>query len=358
MRWGGDVPAELAKLTVRADATLLEALKVIDAGAESIAFVCDGDERVIGSLSDGDIRRALIGGASLDSCCIGTVMRQDFASATTAMGRAAVLDIMRARDIGQLPVLDAERRLIGLHTIGEIISGRPRENWALILAGGRGTRLAPFTESVPKPMLRVAGRPILERLVLHLMSHGIQRIFLSVSYLANIVEDHFGDGSRFGCSIEYLRESKPLGTGGPVGLLRPKPEHPVLVMNGDLVTECDIGRLIDFHESGGYGATFAVRPHSVQIPFGVAEVDGNRLVAIREKPTHRMLINAGMYVLSPEVISMVRQDVELPITDLFISCIDAGIPVGAHEVEQEWADIGRHDDLSRARGEVVSAIAG
>lgn len=351
MRWGGEVPAELSKLLVAADATLLDALKVIDEGAEAIAFVCDADGRVVGSLSDGDIRRAILGGASLDSCCLTSVMRKDFASATPEMGRAEVLDIMRARDIGQLPILDAEGRLQGLHTIGEIIAARSRENWALILAGGRGTRLAPYTETVPKPMLRVAGRPILERLVLHLMSHGIQRMFLSVNYLANVVEDHFGDGSRFGCRIDYLRESKPLGTGGPVSLLDPAPTRSVLVMNGDLVTECDVGRLIDFHEAGGYGATFAVRPHSVQIPFGVADVDGDRLVAVREKPTHRMLINAGMYMLSPDVVRMVKKDTELPITDLFTACIESGIPVGAHVVEQEWADIGRHDDLSRARGE-------
>lgn len=351
MRWGGEVPEEVSKLLVGADATLMDALRVIDQGAESIAFVCDAGGRVVGSLSDGDIRRAILGGATLDSCCLASVMRKDFAFATPAMGRAEVLDIMRARDIGQLPILDDAGRLQGLHTIGEIIANRARKNWALILAGGRGTRLAPFTETVPKPMLRVAGRPILERLVLHLMSHGIQRMFLSVNYLANVVEDHFGDGSRFGCRIEYLRETKPLGTGGPVGLLDPPPEHALLVMNGDLVTECDVGRLLDFHEEGGHAATFAVRPHSVQIPFGVADVDGDRLLAVREKPTYRMLINAGMYVLSPAVVGMVEKDRELPITDLFTACIESGLSVGAHVVEQEWADIGRHDDLSRARGE-------
>lgn len=351
MRWGAEVPQELSKLLLPADATLLDALRVIDEGAEAIAFVCDSDGRVVGSLSDGDIRRAILSGAPLESACLTEVMRRDFAFATPAMGRAEVLDIMRARDIGQLPVLDAVGRLRGLHTIGQIIATRKRDNWAVILAGGRGTRLAPYTESVPKPMLRVAGRPILERLVLHLMSHGIDRVFLSVNYLADIVESHFGDGSGLGCRIEYLRESKPLGTGGPLGLLDPPPTTPVLVINGDLVTDCDIGQLIDFHEQGQYEATFAVRPHSVQIPFGVADVDGDRLLAVREKPTHRMLINAGMYVLSPAIVSMVGKDQELPITDLFSRCIEAGLKVGAHVIDQEWADIGRHDELARARGE-------
>jgi dTDP-glucose pyrophosphorylase len=351
MRWGSTVAKELSKLLVPLDATLLEALRALDAGAESIVFVHDEGQRVVGTLTDGDIRRAILHSASLDARCLPSCMRKDFAFVTPATGRAEVLDIMRARDIGQLPILDSAGCLIGLHTIGQIIAVRERPNVAVILAGGRGSRLTPLTDSVPKPMLTVAGRPILERLVLHVMSHGLRRIYLSVNHLAQVIEAHFGDGSRFGCRIEYLHEDKPLGTGGPVGLLDPVPAQAVLVLNGDLVTQCDLGDLLDSHEAGQYAATIAVRPYSVQVPFGVVEVEGLRVVGVREKPTHRSLISAGLYVLSPEAIGMIPKNEEFPITELFAKCLAEGLPVGAHVVDQEWLDVGRHEELTRARGE-------
>ena len=338
------------QLTIEADATLIAALRVIDDGGASIAFVVDDVGRVIGSVTDGDVRRALLGGASLDERCLTRTMRREFVSVTAGTGRAEVLDLMRARQVEQIPILDAEGRLCGLHTVQELIAPARRRNAAMILAGGLGTRLHPLTETIPKPMIRVAGRPILERLVLHLMSHGIRRFFLSVNYLAHVIEEHFGDGTHFGCTIEYLREAKPLGTGGPLSLL-PELEDPVLVVNGDLVTQCDVGHMLTFHEANDYVATFGLRPYSVAIPFGVATVRGDRLVGLREKPTERMLINAGIYVLSHCAVAMVPKDVEYPITDLFSRLVAEGRPVGAHVVQDDWLDVGQHDELRRARGD-------
>ena len=349
MRWGSDVDVDMKTLCVDADATLMEALQVIDRGAESIAFVCDRDLRVIGSLSDGDARRALLAGASLTDRCLRATMRADFAFVAPSVGRAEVLDIMRARDIGQLPVLDERGRLSGLHTVGGLLSAMNRENWTVIMAGGRGTRLQPITEAMPKPMVKVAGRPILERLILHLMGSGLRRFFISVNYMGEMIEQHFGDGSRFGCRITYLRETKPLGTGGSLSLL-PAPDRPVVVANGDLVTQVDVARMLDFHEEGGFAATFGLRPHVVPIPFGVARVEGDCLLELREKPTERMLINAGLYVLSPPVLKLIRPDEELPITELLPRCLSNGLRVGAHVVEDDWIDVGQFDDLRRARG--------
>jgi dTDP-glucose pyrophosphorylase/predicted transcriptional regulator len=350
MRWGSEVEVQLHKLCIGSSATLLDALRVIEEGAESIAFVVNEEARVIGSLSDGDVRRAILGGATLESCCLPRVMRSDFAYVGPTAGRAEVLDIMRARDIGQLPVLDEERRLRGLHTIGQIISTGRRGNSAVILAGGRGTRLHPITETVPKPMVTVAGRPILERLVLHLMSHGIRKFHLSVNYLAHVIEDYFGDGSRFGCEIEYLRETHPLGTGGPLSLLDPAPNLPVVVMNGDLVTQCDVGRMLDFHEAGEYVATMGLKPYSVQVPFGVARVEEDRVLEVREKPTERMLINAGIYIFSPATVRRVPRGREVPITDVVGECLSDGLRVGAYVLEDEWLDVGRPEELRRANG--------
>jgi NDP-sugar pyrophosphorylase family protein len=198
----------------------------------------------------------------------------------------------------------------------------------------------------------VAGRPILERLIMHLMGHGVTDFYLSVNYLAHVIEDYFGDGRRLGCRITYLRETQPLGTGGPLSLLPSPPVAPLLVMNGDLVTQCNVDRMLQFHDEGRYLATFGVRAYSHTIPFGVARVDGDRLVEVREKPTTEMLINAGIYVLSPEAVAMVPAGESYPITDLFGRLLSEGRPVGAHVIEDDWIDVGRHEELKRARGEL------
>jgi dTDP-glucose pyrophosphorylase len=344
-------PAEgLAQMTIGTGATILEALRVIDRGAESIGFVTDESGRVLGCITDGDVRRALLAGATLESRCLSSIMRADFAFVRVGTGRAEVLDLMRARQIGELPVLDAEGHLAGLHTVRQIISAVERPNRVVILAGGKGTRLYPLTLNLPKPMVTVAGRPILERLVLHLMSCGFRQFTLSVNYLAHVIEQHFGDGGDLGCQIDYLRETEPLGTGGSLALLAARPAHPLLVLNGDLVTQCDVGRMLDFHLHGKFVATFGLKPYSVTIPFGVAEVEGDQLVGLREKPTERMMINAGIYVLDPDTLDLIPKGREFPITDLFSRLLEQGRPVGAHVLEDDWLDVGRHEELTRARG--------
>jgi dTDP-glucose pyrophosphorylase/predicted transcriptional regulator len=340
---------DLARLTVPADSTILEALKAIDAGGEAITFVVDSGERVIGCLTDGDIRRAILRGSSLDDRVLAQVMRRDFTAVTPQDGRAEVLDLMRARQIERIPVVSADGRLTGLHTMRQLVSRAERPNRVVILAGGKGTRLHPITEQLPKPMVTVAGRPILERLILHLVSCGLSRFSISVNYLGHLIEEHFGDGSRLGCEIDYLRESVPLGTGGPLSLLPPQ-SLPVVVVNGDLITQCDVGDLLDFHERGGYTATLGIRPYTVEVPFGVAEVESGRLVSLREKPSERTLINAGIYVLSPEAVSTVPAGKAYPITALFDSLLAEGRAVGARLLESDWLDVGRHEELRRARG--------
>ena len=341
----------LNRMLVPRDATLLEAMEAINAGGNAIAFVTGPGGRVIGTVTDGDVRRTILAGASLASRCLPKAMRRRFTSVALRASRAEVLDTMRARGVSQVPVLDKAGRLVGLHLLQDLIGAHPRPNWAVILAGGRGERLRPLTLTVPKPMIPVAGRPILERLVLHLVGSGIRRIFISVNYLAHVIEQHFGDGARFGCSIEYLRENEPLGTGGPLSLLRPRPQHPVLLVNGDLVTQFDVGRILEHHEQGGFAATFAVRPHNVEIPFGVAEVRGKQLKGMREKPTLRVLVNTGIYVVSPPALRLVPRRRFFPITDLVERCQSRGLRVGAYLLEGDWIDVGRQDELRRARGE-------
>lgn len=334
---------------VRPNQTLRDTLRALENSRMGIAFVCDDDARLLGTVTDGDVRRALLGGATLD-LVVSEVMARSFVSVPIGVGRTEVLDLMRARRISQIPVLDDDGCLRAVHTMPELVGAVVRPNAAIVMAGGRGTRLRPYTEDLPKPMIRVAGRPMLERLVLHLVGHGIRHIYLSVNYLAHMIEDHFGDGERFGCRITYLRESEPLGTAGCLSLLEDVPAHPILIMNGDLVTQADIGRLLDFHDRGGYVATIGARPYAVQVPFGVVDEDGHRLVGLREKPSMRMLVNAGMYVISPETIRLVPTAQDYPITDLFQRCLDETLPVGVYLVDDDWADVGRPEDLLKANG--------
>ena len=237
-----------------------------------------------------------------------------------------------------------------MHLLKELIGATERRNWAVIMAGGQGLRLRPLTDHVPKPMLKVAGRPILERLVHLLVVFGIRRVFLSINHLGQVIEDHFGDGTEYGCRIEYLREEEPLGTGGSLSLLPESPQHDVLVLNGDLVTQVNIARLLEFHERGAFAATFGVRLYSVNIPFGVVEVDGDDVVRLVEKPTERRLINGGLYVFSPETLKMIPQGEQYPITRLIEQCLDQGLRVGAHLIDEDWIDVGGHDQLRSAQG--------
>jgi len=340
----------LTRLVVPPDASVLEALRTLESNEQGIVFVCDERLRVLGVLTDGDLRRALLRGAPLDGRILPEVMSREFVSVSPTADRAHVLDVMLARKVEQVPIVDDRGRLVGLHTMRQIIGSAPRPNRAVIMAGGKGTRLRPYTESTPKPMVRVAGRPMIERLVLHLVGHGIRDIYIAVNYLSDVVENHFGDGSSFGCSIIYLKEESPLGSGGALSLLPPGIEDPLLVMNGDLVTQTDFGGFLDFHTNGRFAATMGLHAHKVDLPFGVAEVSGTNLLGLREKPTERFLVNAGLYVLSPEVLRYVPSGEEYPITELFYSCIQDGLSVGAYYIEDDWMDVGRPADLERANG--------
>lgn len=340
----------LVDLVIPPASTLLEALRAIDRQGIELVLVGDDTGKILGTLTDGDVRRQILKGTALDAPgAASAAMRREFTSVGPGINRAEALDLMRARTISQLPVLDAAGRLVGLHLLHELLGAAPRPNVAVIMAGGQGVRLRPLTESVPKPMLTVAGRPILERLVLHLVGSGITEIYLSINYLGHLIEGHFGDGAGFGCRIRYLREDRPLGTGGPLSLLPPM-THPVLVMNGDLVTQASVDGILSFHERGGYEATVCLRPYQVEIPFGVVDVDGDLLVGLREKPIEHVLINAGIYVLSAAAIHEVPMSVEYPITELLEHGLRMGWRVGAHVLEGDWLDVGRHDELKRARG--------
>jgi len=346
-----DDPLQLLKISP--DDSLRHVLEAIDSNSCEIVVATDPAGRLVGVLSDGDVRRALLAGATLDTPAQNFVQRSPHVVGPS-VPRDEVLDLMQARSISQVPVVDEHGHFVGIHLMRELLGQVPRPNWAVILAGGRGTRLAPLTDHLPKPMVKVAGRPILERLVLHLVGCGIQDVMLSVNYLADAIHDHFGDGERFGCRIHYIHEDRPLGTAGPLALIDDEQAlaHPLLVLNGDLVTQFAVPELLEHHEFARADVSVAARAYSHKVPFGVLDVRPDGTVhAVREKPIEEWIINAGVYVVDPAALQRIPKDREYTMTSLIQDVIDQGDTVSIWTLDDDWHDIGRPPDLRAARGE-------
>lgn len=339
-------------MTVGPGAILRDVLSRLEEGAAEIVLVVEGG-RLLGVMTDGDVRRALLAGHALDAPLSGFLVGDCITVSETA-SRTDVLELMHARRISQVPVVDADRRLVGLHLVHDMLGTTPRDNTVVIMCGGKGTRLAPLTDLIPKPMLRVAGRPILERIVLHLVGFGVRNIVLAVNYLAEQIEAHFGDGSRFGARISYLREDRPLGTGGALALLQSVSELPILVMNGDLVTQFSVDAMFAFHDAGGQRATIGVRRYFHTVPFGCVELDGTRVAQFEEKPTISRIVNTGIYVLDPRLISLIPRGEQFHMPQLLEGCLARNELVRSFEIVDDWIDVGQRDQLRQARGEAES----
>jgi dTDP-glucose pyrophosphorylase len=339
-------PVDLHDLVVAPTATLLETMRTIDRSGLEVALVCDHAGKLLAVATDGDCRRAIIALKSLDTP-VSELANRRFTAVRPAASRADAVQMMVERGFHCLPVTDDRGRLVDLHTLRQALIGSRVDSWAVIMAGGKGERLGELTRMIPKPMLPVGDRPILERIVNLLVAHGIRRIFISVNYLGSMIEDHFGDGHDHHCRISYLREETPLGTGGPLALL-PPPPAPVVVMNGDLLTNVSISRLLAFHRAGDFAATVALREHVVKVPFGVAELDGPQVTRLVEKPTLNYRINAGIYVIGPAAVARVPAGRMYPITELLDGLMRDGHTVGAYHMQETWNDIGLPEEYQRA----------
>jgi len=340
----------LKAIAIAPEATLRAAMEAIERGTGEIALVLDGEGRLLGTVTDGDLRRAILAGGRLEDP-VGPIMKTDFTFVAPRATRNEVLDLMRARSLRQIPILDEASRLKGLHTLNEILGIRRRPNWAVIMAGGRGERLRPLTDSLPKPLIPVAGRPILERIVLHLVGFGVRRIFLSINYLGHLIEERFGDGSALGCDIQYLREDRPLGTGGSLTLLPEEPAAPLLVLNGDLLTQFDVQDMLYFHRNSGCPLTVGIDEYVHTVPFGVVDTEKDRIIDVREKPMHSWQANTGIYVLDPHLPARIPRGEPFYMPALVEDCLQRGEGVAAFRIEGEWTDVGRPTELRKARGE-------
>lgn len=336
---------------VAEDGSVRSAIEAIDRGGLHIALVVDDRGLLTGIVTDGDVRRAVLHGVDLGRP-VREIMKRDPSVVRVGEGRERAVRTMRAAGLGVLPILDAEGRPAGLETLYEHIGGASDDSCAVLMAGGFGRRLAPLTKDLPKPMIVVGDRPILQIILEGLLSHGFKKFYISVNYKAEQIVEFFGSGSAWGVDIEYLQETDPLGTAGSLSLLPSRPTAPFLVMNGDLLTQLDFTALLDFHRAQGGPATMCVREHQTQLPFGVAETEGPSLLRVVEKPVYTRLVNAGIYVLSPEAIDTIPGGTYFDMPSLFNALAESGRSPSVFPIREYWLDIGRLEDLERAQIDV------
>jgi dTDP-glucose pyrophosphorylase/CBS domain-containing protein len=345
------------KAVLTADATMQAVIHSMNTSTLRIVLVVNEQGALEGTISDGDIRRGLLKGLNLNSPIESLIHRSALVVPPT-MGREMVLQLMVANKIQQIPVVDERQIIVGLHLWDEITTTPKRSNLMVIMAGGKGTRLRPFTENCPKPLVTLAGKPMLEHIIERGKLEGFTRFVLAIHYLGQMIEDHFGDGSRLGVMIEYLREDAPLGTAGALGLLNPVPDEPFVVTNGDVVTDIRYGDLLDFHMRHAAVATMAVRVHEWQHPYGVVQTRGLDIVGFEEKPIARTHINAGVYVLSPGVLEELSDRKQCDMPTLFERLQARSMRTVAYPMHEPWLDVGRPDDLEKANRSISSAQDG
>jgi dTDP-glucose pyrophosphorylase len=326
---------------------LRDALEKIDKAGTRMVLVVDETRRLLGSLSDGDIRRGLLRGLTL-SDPVASAMHVGPTTADAGEGRHAILARMRKLGVYQMPVIDRDGVVVGLETVDDLLTTPARNNPVVIMAGGRGIRLAELTQETPKPMLKVGSRPLLETIIASLAEQGFSRIYLAVNYKAEQIEKHFGDGSAFDVNISYLREDRPMGTAGALGLLTETPTLPLIVTNADLLTREDYGHMLDRHVESKAHATMAVRNYEMQVPFGVVREGETGIEAIEEKPIQRFVVSAGMYVLSPSVLELIPKQQPLDMPALFELMMNRDMQTRCHHIDGYWLDIGRMADYERA----------
>jgi NDP-sugar pyrophosphorylase family protein len=316
-----------------------------------IVLVVDKENRLLGTITDGDIRRALMAGSAMSSLAT-SVMQKNPIAVNQGDSRRKALQIMREKDLLHLPVLDAKGVVVGLETVRDLLFKEQRPNPVLLMAGGLGKRLYPLTREVPKPLLPVGEKPILQTILEQLAEGGFSQFFLAVHYRSEQVRAHFGDGSKWGVRIEYLEERQPLGTAGALSLLdQTMIDAPLLMMNGDLLTRLDFGQLVDFHGEHGGLATMCVREYDFQIPYGVVHGDGDQVTDIIEKPVQKFFVNAGIYILEPELLGQCRPDEAIDMPDLLRQVVNDGRKVSMFPIHEYWLDIGRMEEYERAQVE-------
>lgn len=328
-------------------ATIEQAIRNLDQVAIKIILVVNEKAELEGTISDGDIRRGLLKGLNFNST-IESVIHRNALVVPPEMVRDMVMQLMVANKIQQIPVVDERHHVVGLHLWDAIAAPPIRTNLMVIMAGGMGTRLRPHTENCPKPLLPIAGKPMLEHIIERAKSEGFSHFVVAIYYLGHMIEDYFGNGERLGVRIDYLREQSPLGTAGALGLLNPRPDAPFVVTNGDVITDIRYAELLDFHIYHNAAATMAVRVHEWQNPFGVVQTQGVEIIGFEEKPVARSHINAGVYALDPDALNVLVPDAHCDMPALFGCLQERSQRIIVYPMHEPWLDVGRKEEFEKA----------
>jgi dTDP-glucose pyrophosphorylase len=335
------------ELQVSPDMSLRDVIAFIDQRARQIALVTDPNQKLLGTITDGDIRRGILRGLQLDAPC-----REVMFTKPTIFGidtsKEQAFRTMKDKGIDHIPLVNDEGVIQDLFTLADVLGAYRCDNSVVIMAGGMGTRLGSLTRDLPKPMIEVGGKPILQTIIENFIDQGFHRFHFSVNYLAEVIKDHFGDGSKWNVSIDYIHEEKPLGTAGALGLTGSEFDHSIIVMNGDLLTNVNFQNLLQFHKEAESMATMCVREFDFEVPYGVVHTKDHHLVSIEEKPIHRFFINAGIYALEPKALEEIPEGEFFNMTHLFERLIEKKLLTSTFPIHEYWKDIGQIPDLQRA----------
>ena len=348
---------DVAALCVTPQASIREAVGRIDATRHGIALVVDDQRRLVGTITDGDVRRAMLARVDLEapvSLLLARKAGSRFACPITASlsaDRGTLLRLLQQHSILHLPLLDDQQRVAGLVTLDEFLPDQELSLQAVVMAGGEGSRLHPLTEDTPKPMLRVGDRPLLEIIIAQLRDAGITQVKMTTHHRPEKIAAHFGDGTGFGVELSYVSEDRPLGTVGGLGLLEP-PKDTTLVINGDILTRVDFRAMLAYHREHQAELTVAVRHYELKVPYGVVECEGSTVRRVNEKPVLGCFVNAGIYLLEPMVYQFIPNGQRFDMTDLMQRLLDEGRSVVSFPIREYWLDIGQHADYEQAQAEI------
>ena len=343
------------EITVNKNQTIKEALKIIDQGAVKIAIVLDDTKKVIGTLTDGDIRRGLLNGLTLESY-IDNLYFKTPTLANINDSKESIIQKAITKKLYQIPIVDDEGKLVDIEDLATLLKVTTKRNRIILMAGGLGTRLRPLTEDIPKPLLKVGNKPILETIIENFVKYGFINITISVNYKADMIKEYFGDGSKLGVNIDYIEETKRLGTAGALSLIKQRPQEPFFVMNADLLTNVNFSHLLDFHSFENSVSTMCVREYNYQVPYGVIETNGSDIISIKEKPLQSFFVNAGIYVLSPQVFEYIPKNEFYDMPILFEDMIKNKLKTISFPIHEYWMDIGRIADFEQAQVEFVNVF--
>jgi dTDP-glucose pyrophosphorylase len=327
------------------DAIIRDAIVVLENNQCSV--IIDAEEHILGTVTDRDIRKALLKEFSIDSS-ICDVMNKAPSTLSFPL-KAAEIKQKLGSSFEQFPVVDSQRKVLGLHTNQELMQvGLP--NTVVLMAGGFGSRLAPLTKECPKPLLKVGDQPVLETIIKGFIEHGFQRFVISLNYQSEMIENYFQDGRQWGVSIDYLREKKALGTAGALSMLDESLEHPIIVMNGDLLTKLNFRSLLEFHQDHDALITMCIREYDFQVPYGVVKLDGYYATALEEKPQHKFFVNAGVYVINTEVLSSIPENEFYNMTQIIDPLLEKK-KILSYPIHEYWIDIGNIEDYNKAHAD-------